>query len=270
MRVASLEEVAVLSPDTLVTVASAVVSLTGALVAGVMANRSARQSHDLERRKRIEEEQELAERILRQYRDPLLDAAHTLQGRLHNIMGEHYLDRYLHAGDPAEEQYARDYSVYAVAEYLCWVEILRRELRFLDVGNVERNRQLLLQLTQIQFAFQRQDIPALFRVFRGRQRAIAEVMMTPTGAPEGPRNECIGYAEFCRRLDQSPEFAQWFKALQADVYAIVPAPPQERIRLVRLQNELIDLIDFLDPDAIRLPREQRHRLPEPHPAAAPI
>ena len=76
-----------------------------------------------------------AERILQQYRDPLLDAAHTLQGRLFNIMAQNFLGMYLNHPDPEERRYARDYTVYAIAEYLCWVEILRRELRFHDLGD---------------------------------------------------------------------------------------------------------------------------------------
>jgi hypothetical protein len=258
----------VLSPDTLVTVVSAALSLVGAIVAGFMATRSARQAHDLDRRKRLEEQQELAERILQQYRDPLLDAANTLQGRLYNIVAQHYLARYLHCGDPVEERYARDYTVYAMAEYLCWVEILRRELRFLDLGNVDRNRTLLYKMTQIQNTFQRDKIPPLFRVFRGRQRAIAEVMMTPTGAPEGPRNECLGYAAFSHKLEHEPEFAAWFTPLQDDVYALEQATTAEQLRLVHLQRDLIDLIDFLDPDAVRLPPQFRNRLPEPEPVPA--
>ena len=125
-----------MDPEGIVGVGSAALSVVGALTAGVMANRSARQAHELERQKERETQREIAERILQQYRDPLLDAAHTLQGRLFNIMAQDFLGAYLNHPDPDERRYARDYTVYAIAEYLCWVEILRRELRFHDLGDV--------------------------------------------------------------------------------------------------------------------------------------
>ena len=175
-------------------------------------------AHDLDRQKKDEDANAEAERILQQYRDPLLDAAHTLQGRLFNIVAQRFLDKsYGEHVDEYERRYARDYTVYAIAEYLCWVEILRRELRFRDLGDVSRNQALLGHLTEIQYAFQRDDIPAQFRVFRGRQRAIAELMMVPTTAAEGPRSECIGYAAFSRRLETDHDFRPWLVPLAEDV-----------------------------------------------------
>jgi hypothetical protein len=257
-----------MDPEVVIGVGSAALSLVGAVTAGIMANRSARQAHELERQKHRETQREIAERIHQQYRDPLLDATHTLQGRLFNIMAKNFLGTYLNHPYPEERRYARDYTVYAIAEYLCWVEILRRELRFHDLGDVQRNRELLERLTSIQYAFQRDDLPRQFQVFRGRQRAIAELMMVPSNAPEGPRTECLGYATFCRRLETDAEFAGWFAQLQADVPLVAESSDADNVRLTYLQRELIDLIDFLDPKAVRLPAQFRARLPEPQEVAA--
>lgn len=255
-----------LDTETIVGLGSAALAVLSAVLSGLMANRSARLAHELERQKKAEDAAEEAERILQQYRDPLLDAAHTLQGRLYNIIAQGFLDKAYGDHVPEHERrYAREYTVFAIAEYLCWVEILRRELRFRDLGDVSRNRTLLEHLTHIQYAFQRDDIPAQFRVFRGRQRAIAEVMMTPTNAPEGPRSECIGYATFTRRLEQDPEFASWFQQLCDDVAIVAAASPYENRRLVFIQQHLIDLIDFLDPEKVRIPPQFRAKLPDPVP-----
>jgi hypothetical protein len=251
------------NPEVIITLISAALALLGALAAGVTASRSARLSDELERRRRRETQAEAAERILHQYRDPLLDAAQTLQGRIYNIVRQNYLGRYLHCGDADEERYARNYTLYAIGEYLCWVEIVRRELRFLDLGNIERNRKLLAHLTQLQFVFQTDRVKSPFRIFRGRQRAIAELMMVPTNAAEGPRTECVGYAAFDRRLDSDPAFAAWFARLSDDIDVVARSTDADNIRLFQLQRELIDLIDFLDPDAIRIPPDFRARLPEP-------
>ena len=47
--------------------------------------------------------------------------------------------------------------MFAFAEYMCWVEILRRELRFLDVGDLDNNRKLLARLNQTQVTLQSDD-----------------------------------------------------------------------------------------------------------------
>jgi hypothetical protein len=251
------------NPELIVGVGSAALSVIGALTAGVVASRSTKQAHEFDRQRRHETQIEQARRIEQEYRDPLLDAAHTLQGRLFNIIANGYLAKYLHCGNPEHERYARDYTVYAIADYLCWVEILRHELRFLDLGDIERNRDLVELLTRIQYTFQRDDLPSAVEIFRGRQRAIAEVMMLPTSATEGPRNESMGYAAFCHRLDTDAEFASWFAQLRADVDVVEQSTDKDNVRLVLLQRQLLDLIDFLDPNCVRRPAGWRNRLPEP-------
>ena len=178
-----------------------------------------------------------------------------------------HLATYLHCGNPEEEAYARRYTVFAVAEYMTWVEIVRRELRFLDVGDEDRNRQLLARLTKTQVTLQSDKIRGPFRVFRGRQRAIAELMMVPTGATEGPQKECIGYAAFSDRLDEDRDFAGWFTGLLDDVDLLVSRDNDDRI--IQLQNDLVDLIDHLDPKTLRIPPDFRHRLNQVSPIPVP-
>ena len=256
-----------LSPELIVAGLSAVLSL-GAAVLGARANRRAKElDFELERRKKQEDAAEIAQRILHRYRDPLLDAAQTLQSRSFNIVANGYLASFLHCGDPEEEAYARKYTVFAVAEYMTWVEIVRRELRFLDVGDEDRNRELLARLTQTQVTLQSDKIRGPFRIFRGRQRAIAELMMIPTGATEGPQKECIGYAAFCDRLDEDPDFANWFSRLHDEVDLLVSRGNDDRI--IQLQNDLVDLIDHLDPKALRIPPNFRQRLNQMSPIPVP-
>src|SRR5258705_4788871 len=178
--------------ELIVGAASAVFSL-GAGLFSARANRRAKEfEYQLEKQVKYDDAAAVAERTLHQYRDPLLDAAQTLQSRTANIVANDYLGKFLHCGLSEEERYARDYTVFAFAEYMCWVEIVRRELRFLDVGDIDNNRKLLGRLNQTQVTLQSDKIKGPFQVFRGRQRAIAEIMMVATKATEGPRSECIG------------------------------------------------------------------------------
>lgn len=256
--------------ESIIGLVSAALAVISAVASGLLASRANKQAHELDRRKRQDSRLEDLEQVLSQYRDPLLDAAQTLQSRMLNIVRQNYLVRYLHCGDPDEERYARDYTLFAVAEYLCWVEIVRRELRFLDLGNVDRNRQLLAHLTQIQATLQSDAIDSPLRIFRGRQRAIAEVMMLPTTATDGPRSECLGYAAFTHRLHTDTEFGSWFAQLNHDIDVIASNTVEQNVRLVRLQRDLIDLINFLDPDAVRIPARYRHQLDDVNVVAAAL
>jgi hypothetical protein len=256
----------VVDVDSAVGFGSAGLALVGAIASGVFSARTNKQAHDLERQARIETEMAQAERILEQYRDPLLDAAQTLQSRLFNIVEQNYFGRYLHCGDADEERYARDYTLYGFAEYLCWAEIVRRELRFVDLRDAPRTRRLLGHLAQIQLTMQTDRVGSPFKIFRGRQRAMAELTMVPTGATTGPRTECMGYATFSRRLHGDDEFRSWFALLDRDIDRV--ADGEENARLVRLQRDLVDMIDFLDAEAVRIPRAHRKRMAETEAVAA--
>jgi hypothetical protein len=258
------------NPESIIAGASAALSV----VAGVYSAQANRRSVLLQQQLDVETKRQdaaaLAERVLHQYRQPLLDAANALQGRLYNIVEQDYLGTYYtdRPEDDPDRRYARDYTVYVIAEYLCWVEILRREARFDDLLTDDTHRGLMKCLASIQFAIQTdRQASAVFRVFRGHQRALAELMMVPTGTAEGPRTECMGYAAFSRRLDDA-EFAGWFGQLRADVDTVAAASPEDEARLTQLQNELITLMDLLDPEWVRVPAEYRQRLTET--AAAPV
>jgi hypothetical protein len=242
-----------------VVAASAVISLVSVGVSARADRRSRMLDFELESRRKAADAAAVAQRILHQYRDPLLDAAQTLQSRSYNIVANGYLGGYLHCGNPEEERYARDYTVFAVAEYLTWVEIVRRELRFLDLGAEDSNRKLMGLLMQSQLTIQSDKLQGPLRIFRGHQRAIAELMLVPTNAPEGPRTECLGYASFCNKLDEDEDFATWFERLRREVDVLVRRDYDGR--LTRLQNDLVDLLDHLDPTYVRIPQNFRNRLP---------
>jgi hypothetical protein len=244
-------------------VISAVLSVLGAIVAGVMTTWSAQRSRKLEAaieaQRRQESKAEQTEEIISRYREPLLLAAHSLQSRLHNAIGGTYLRRFLHCGDEEQERYARDFSVYCLGEYLCWVEIIRRELRFLDLGDEDRNRDLHRRMEMVSEVLASQKIePAQFRLFRGQQRAVGELLMVTNSHG---RADCMTYPDFCARLDSDKVFReQWFQRLRNDVDVIDALDWDGNVRLVQAQHALIDLIDFLDPHQVRLATRNRAKV----------
>ncbi|WP_144126174.1 hypothetical protein [Catellatospora sichuanensis] len=253
----------------IVTVVSAALSVLGAIVAGVMTTWSARRNAMFEHRLAAERHEaskaEQAQEVISRYREPLLLAAFNLQSRLHNAVGGVYLPEYLNHEDEDERRYARDYTVYVLADYFCWVEIIRRDLRFLDLGDEGSNRTFNRHLTLVGSAFASLKLPGThFRLFKGQQRAIGELMIVTANG----RADSLTYPAFCSQLDNNDEFRRWFRRLVDDVAEVVVHDWAGNERLVRAQHALIDLIDFLDPSRTRLP-DDRAKLIEPRPSAEP-
>jgi hypothetical protein len=185
-----------------------------------------------------------AERLLARYREPLLGAAYELQGRLYNILELDFLRRYYLAGDEAQKAYAVENTLYVVAQYFGWSEILRREIQFLSFSDSTRTRAVAKRQREIVEVFQ-SDEPELGRpllIWRGEQRAIGELMIEPANG----QVQCMGYASFMGRRE--PGFRSWFERLEADVDTLAGGTNP---RLFKPQHALIELIRELDPRGLR-------------------
>ena len=81
-------------------------------------------------------------------------------------------------------------------------------------------------------------------------------MMTYLPSEDGPyRRECIGYAAFLE-FQEKPGVSRWFRKLRDDMDGLASGKGHPE-RLVRLQNALIDLIGYLDPDGLKYPMDRR-------------
>lgn len=260
-----------MSPEIVVSLVSAAVALGSVVLSARAARQTAQLNHELEMAKSRATKEELVEELMSRYREPLLRAAYDLQSRIYNIIRQEFLVRYGGQGREHEQAYAVDNTLFLFAEYFGWVEILRRDVQFLDLGDVERNRLLVERLEAIgdTFASDRKVLAPSFRIFRGDQRALGELMIPSSsdsnggggggggGDRGGERRHCIGYARFRDRLHHDPAFAAWFQPLAADVSALALAKDDAggHERLTRLQHDLIDLISFLDDPPRRFLRE---------------
>lgn len=217
----------------------------------------------IEEQRRERTKAELLQDLMSRYRDPLLRAAFDLQSRLYNIVKQSFLAEYYASDDAEVRHYACENTLFVIAEYLGWVEILRREVRFLDLGDELSNREWVVRLDAIRHTLLTDDYPdPILRLFNGQQRAIGEIMAEPAAnsaqAGEG-RLQCIGYAAFVARQSK-PEFARWFTQLRGDVGVLASEPEGHLDRVVALQHGLVELIDFLDPEHTRLPPYDREKL----------
>jgi hypothetical protein len=198
---------------------------------------------------------EEAERVIAKYRDPLLRSAYDLQSRIYNVYRP---GGFKGSRDP---EYFRLNTTFLFAEFLAWLEIIRREIQFLDLGAVQATKNLsrMLQEVQDQVAAT-SELRDDFYLYRGHQRAIGELMMVRTDGQTaaGPRYESMGYAAFVA-AQEDPAFANWFTRLGDAIDQLRENRPE---RLVWVQHALIDLIDLLDPGHDRF-EQNRYRLPEP-------
>lgn len=233
------------------------VSLAAATISLLNARSVARLNDELEERRRARTKEEQAAELRARYRDPLLSAAFDLQSRLFNIVAKEFLVHYCGDEDESSRNYAVENTLYVLAEYLGWVEIVRREIRFLDLGDELANRQWVTAIERVRDTLARDDIDPVLRVFRGDQRAIGEVMTVAD--EDAQQHECRGYASFAVER-QRPEFARWFDRLEADLDLLAREPEQHIERPVLLQNALIDALDVLDPECARFATERRTRL----------
>jgi len=244
-----------MSTAVLVALISAVVAVCSAAFTAYTTARSIRLQHTLILNRTRLERQQAGEDLIRQYREPLLLAAFELQARIYNIVQGGFVARHLGSSDPEERHYARASTLYRLGDYLGWIEVLRRGLQFLDLGEEERTHELVERLDVVSHTFSNTEwFPmSVFRIFRDEQRALGEIMLEPIES-ELRRYQCIGYATFVQRLDEDPGFARWFERLGTEIDKLSDPAPGQLDRLIKLDHALINVIHFLDPEGLRFPK----------------
>jgi ribosomal protein S17E len=224
-----------MDPAVVVALVAAVASLAVAVTNGVMA-----------RRRETRERQAEAEEVLERYRGPLLAAAFDLQNRLDNILSptRNFLAGYGTRRNPRRDDAVKT-SLYRVAQYFCWVEIIRRDRLFLTLREPENTRAVndLLLRAGATFADDRhgQD----FMLWHEEQRAIGERMINE----DGETANCVGYATFVERYPR--HYARWFERFEK---ALDHETATKSKRLTELRRILRELVVALDPDQLRYER----------------
>ena len=241
--------------DLVVALISGVIAIAAAVLAIWGQLRAARFASELERLRLAEQRRFDKETTVARYREPLAHAAYDLQSRIYNILQRNFLQIYLTKGDDRERGYAIDNTVFVLAQYFAWTEIVRSDIQFIDLGEDEPTRKLRSLQDTIYAVLQNDRLDRSLRVFAGEQRAIGERLITRNHE----RVDSMGYGAF---LDQLPSGKDTLlDALRDDVLRLAQNVEVARPRLVALQHALIDLLDFLDPRGIRFPQERRLKVP---------
>lgn len=230
----------------LVAVLAAITSLTAALATVLL---GAYFEHRRQRAHRENTRQDVADR----YSQPLMASASALASRLGNATTGQIREFTTTEGERGDRY--RDYllheTLYRLARYLCWVHIISRELRVLDLGNQERNRELVLRVATVQREMSRRDIDLTFMLLGGEQAALGELMAERDGPDGEPR--CMSYVTFRERVDSDPGFRRWFEPLIQDIASLATGPERGAARLAAVRAALMELVEVLDPEHIWVP-----------------
>lgn len=187
--------------ELVVALISGAVALSAAGIAVWGQFRSARLAAELGDLKLAEQRRIESEKALSRYREPLARAAYDLQSRLYNILEQGLVRVYFDNGDKRERSYVVENTIFLVAQYFAWKEIIRRNIQYIDLGEDEQTRQLARLQDDIYALFQTDGFDPILRVFAGEQRAIGERMIR-----EGVRGpECAGYAAFLDQIAKAPD-----------------------------------------------------------------
>ena len=232
-----------MEPAVLTAIIASVASLAGALVSARMALKGQKESADRqEKAARVEREVE-AEEVLSRYRQPLTSAAFDLQSRLRNILANRFL--YNHAREDGERRLDAIHStLFRLAQYFAWTEILRQEVQFLDLREPEKTRSVSDLQREIAHAFASDDFGKEFMLWIDEQRGIGEMMISRA---EG-QTRCVGYATFSRNYES--EASRWLQRFEKDLTSD-SAPKNERLE--RIQHLMCRLVRQLDPEGLRYP-----------------
>ena len=248
-----------MKPEIITAIIAAVVAVISAIISVYGQTRIAQLADQLAKKREVESREAQTIALMSKYRDPLLRSVIDLQSRLFNLHQRDFLYDFYHQRSQAERDYAIKNTLYVIAEYFGWVEVLRREIQFLDLGAIEMNRRLSALIASITRAFGTDGWERTLQLYNGEQRAIGEIMLIPRSIKDSIRYECIGYATFVKKLSH-PDFAYWFTKLKDDIEIMASEPELNLKRLVVIHGRLIDLIDFLDPDCVRIQSEKRTRI----------
>lgn len=295
-------------------------SVVGTYASGLsVEKKKAELAMELERERRRDSQLRELQSVIARYRGPLLESAVDLEQRLWHAI----VDRSFEQGDEKHIELEIQYMVFCVAQFLGFVEVVRREgpreVSFLAADNPQGSDTLFIMIEAIRFVLcaspeslmawwsqeeqgrgarnhpgarrrrepleiirdkksategtysheglnSREYIP--LRLSRGFQRAIGTMMiLTDFGAS---RHYTLSYGQFFERLNDeaSPNWRTWFADITKDVAYLAkaglwegegPFPLNKWTRVLLLQQLLVELIDLLDPDCIRITQTDRRK-----------
>jgi hypothetical protein len=156
-------------------------------------------------------------------------------------------------GNEREDE-AVESTLYRVAQYLGWTEILRRDIQFLKFREADETRAVAQLQADIGHTFASDGYGHDFMLWQDEQRAVGELMIVR----ENGSLHCLGYASFVKR--HGTESWHWLKRLERDFRS---GKARRDARLREIQNRLCELVELLDKDQLLYNHAKLQRAPKP-------
>ena len=179
-----------------------------------------------------------AEEVLTRYREPLAAAAFDLQSRLYNILCLDFFGKF--GGNHERCEMAENTTLFRLAQYLGWTEVLRCDIQFLSFPEADDTRRVTQLQSQIRRRLLDREYGPAMMIWSDEQRAIGEQMIVE----EHGKVLCMGYARF--HDDYAERFAPWCERLRPDLQS---QTAHQRLRDV--QHLLCELVETLDAQRVR-------------------
>tara|TARA_Y100000780_G_C13686305_1_gene417807 strand:- start:65 stop:979 length:915 start_codon:yes stop_codon:yes gene_type:complete len=211
---------------------------------------------DLQLLLRAEERTVNLELTMDKYRGPLVHSAYDLQSRIFNLVKQNVVDLYFFEGlgDGTEKEYFLKNTMYVMAQYFAWTEIIRKEIQFIEFSDINTSQKLSSLQDEIYSILQFTTQDDSLNIWAGEQRGIGELMLQEKDSCY----TCIGYSQFLKLVKQGEE--PLLSQLETKIECYLNSRDRSSVRLIKLQNALIDLLEFLDPDYVRFPKGKRTKI----------
>ena len=223
------------------TIVSAAVAVRQARMAESLARLNADLEAEVNRRAVMLDRSLNAEDVLTRYREPLAAAAFDLQSRLYNILRLQFFAKF---GDGERAEDAVTTTLFRLAQYFGWTEILRRDIQFLSFPEDEDTRKVAWLQSEIARGFLSDGHGLALMIWSDEQRAIGERMIVE----QQGKVLSMGYATFHEQCDDV--FAKRRERLRTE---FLEESAQARLRNV--QHLLCELVETLDPRRLRYTRD---------------
>jgi hypothetical protein len=199
---------------------------------------------ELHRREALIDRDMRAEDVLARYREPLAAAAFDLQSRLYNILRLGFLGKF--GGTDTHGDAALRTTLFRLAQYFGWTEILRRDIQFLSFPEADDTRRVANLQSEVAKTFTSDGYGHAMMIWGDEQRALGELMIVE----EHDKVLSMGYAAFTASCDDV--FASWLARLQGELPDVAA-----RERLSDVQHLLCELVETLDVNRVRYAEDLR-------------
>lgn len=228
--------------------AAPVLGVLAAVASGIFAIMSKR----AESRSR---ERERQRDVLKQSIEPLLYAASDLQSRIYNILEQYFLEAYQNGRVDRWRENTVEYTCFLFAQYFGWAEATRQAALFReskdlvasDGGTRDRTAvSIAAVIREVNDALRTDTFGTELMLFSGEQHAIGELMFSWDVVGDARYPDVMRYATFAERFRGDEDFRRWFRGIIEPLESGLG--DAGRARLATVQNQLVDLMDLLDPD----------------------